>query len=517
MPMIQIFFSDLAIIVVKFILLHKGHKVKKNYKKIVHMIQGLGKIKLIFLVYTLIIVLSSLLLYLPLSHNKDSEVVFYTNSLFLAASAFSDTGLSVQNLEKNWNAFGQAVVATLILIGGFGFFAIKIYIFNFVLNQKFSTFSSSLIEAERGGLSVGSTKKTVTVSLSVLLIMVLLSSIILTFIFYFSEGLFNEKGYEKLFVAQKSPQYNFSKSLKYGIFHTISAINNAGFDIIGENSIQEYYYNYGLQILFIILFFIGGVGYPVIYDVYMKIQSRINKKEVYKLSLFSRISLITYLAVSVFGCLTIFFMEYFNQKGFFSDKYERYGSTFSRIFAIFFNSLSTRSAGFATINMNDFQSSSKGVLAILMFIGAAPFSTAGGLRTTTFAVIIMAIISKMRGRKNIEIFKRKIAKDTIQQATSVFAFSILLITCSSLILQLIVETTLPNSNISGYDVLFEICSAFGTAGLSTGLTYQINEWGKFLLIFLMFIGQFGLSSTLFVFRRSKFSIVEYPNHKIPIA
>ena len=473
--------------------------VKDIFKKIKQFFFNLSDIKIIFISYFLVTTLTSLLLLTPFAHLPDVEVN-YIDALFTAASAFSDTGLVTVVTSETWSMFGQAIIAILILLGGIGIFAVKVYIFNFIFRQKLNLSTSNILGQERSSKDASLSKKTVIVSVSLILILITLSSFILSFVFYFEVP--NEVN------PGNNPLGDVGLSIRFAIFHSISAINNAGFDIIGSTSLAPYYSAYAMQIIFLILFVIGGIGYPVIYDTFSWLRHKIKRLpgSAPAFSLFSKISCISYLLVSMFGLILAFSFETSSMRSLDGDEIPLWqsdiGDTGSKVMAIFFNTFSTRNAGFATVDLKQLSEPTIILYSIMMFIGSAPSSTAGGIRTTTIALIFMSIWSKIRGTPSVRIFNRKIPKKTINAAQVVFSISILIVLVTSLITMSSIHND-TSQNFGFIDVFFEVSSAFGTTGLSTGLTSSLNDVSKIAIILTMFIGQLGISSSILVWRSNK--------------
>ncbi|WP_412031242.1 TrkH family potassium uptake protein [Metamycoplasma buccale] len=478
-----------------------------------------GTIKYILLIYVLFTVVMSLLLLWPITHNKDkmAQLKFnYGDAIFIASSAFSNTGLSTFPIADAFNEFGQAIIAICILAGGFGIFTIKVYIVQTIFGLKATIFNSKVTQVERGNNTWGDTKKLIKVSITILLITLIISSIIFTIIFYTSpygkfddtkaasinnENIFNPYDYQKY-----NPYHNFNRSIKYAIFHSISALNNAGFDIMGTKNLAPFYSDFSIQIFTLILIFIGGVGYPVIYDVYCKLKSLKKTEPRHRFSLFTKLTLITYLSVTIIGLTFTLIFELSNKNPNAFWNQPSYGSPFEKLFAMYFQTKSTRSAGFSTIDYHHFTKQTILIHSILMFIGFSPVSTAGGIRNITIAIIFLSIITMLRGRKSIIAFKRQIGKETLIKATTIFAIGIFLVFIGTLIAYSVTtletyksgtnELDLTKKQYDFIDVLFEICSAFGNAGLSTGITTKITTSMKLMLIVYMFIGQFGIQQTI---------------------
>ena len=483
---------------------------------------------------------------MPLSQNRNS--ISYINSLFVSASAFSDTGLNPTVAGADFSYFGQAIIAMLIFIGGTGWFALKIYFFNILFKRPISLHTKITLTQERGSTKMGNTLSIIKVSVASVIIVSLIASVILSFYFYYVPGNFNNPTswldhkdhstfennqwgfYDSsgIFRANQefNPLHNWNTSIRYGLFHSISAINNAGFDIMGAHSIAPYYSNYSLQLIFIALFVFGGIGFPVIYDIYMWSKASVIKSSSsnnFKFSLFTKVSCISYVIIAIIGLTSTFLIEIYSKplNGISIWSGKSFGSRGDRIMALFFNTMSTRNAGFASVNYQSFNGMTLIIHSALMFIGSAPSSTGGGIRTTTIAVIFLAIWKNITNKSSVRIFKRQINNETVFRSLIVFATAITLIIITCVILVTSLESnggSIPEGGkgIGTYtinDIIFEVCSAFGTTGLSTGLTKYLNTISKLMLILIMFIGQLGVSSTLLVWGRKKTNSRHYHYYK----
>ena len=475
-----------------------------SYKKIKRFFLNLSTFKIILITYTSVTLIAALLLFLPISVQENQNVTFL-DALFTAASAFSDTGLITKTTAHTWTEFGQAIIAILILLGGIGIFALKVYIINVVFNKWMSLSTRNLLSKERGSHTAGNLKRTIKISISALIIMILISSLVLMFIFYFEKGDFNPQD-EIL-----DPYGNWALSFKYGVFHAISALNNAGFDIISSNSLQPYYSVYSIQIIFIILLVFGGIGYPVIYDCWTWLVYKIKHRTDFRFSLFTKISTISYFSIFLVGFLLTVTFEVGSSNGIWNrnhliDGFAPLGSKSDRMMAIIFHTFSTRNAGFATTSMQSFTETTLIIFSIMMFIGSAPSSTAGGIRTTTLAIIILSIWSKLRGNNDIKIFNRKIPKETVISSFLVLIISIIIVATVTIISTTSFDTMwgqIPVDKIDFTVIFFEVASAFGTTGLSVGVTPYLNIGSQLFLIATMFIGQLGISSTILVWKSNR--------------
>ncbi|WP_272482647.1 TrkH family potassium uptake protein [Mycoplasma todarodis] len=496
------------------------------YERVIFKFKNLSFIKHILIFYLFITFIGSGILMLPFSHNGS---INYVDALFTSASAFSDTGLVTLQTSSTWTMFGQAVIAILILVGGIGWFALKIFLFNILFGRSISLTSRAALSAERGNVRIGETRQLIKVSVIAIFTMMTIAGLILSLYFFYANSFFVGVVGPNGSDMGMNPHGDWALSIRYGVFHSISAINNAGFDIMGGHSIAPYFSDYFVQVIFILLFVFGGIGYPVIYDVWQYFVAK-RKGERFRFSLFTKISCVTYLTISIVGIAITFLIEVTakstpNNPSFWSSTEllfdgQRSGmgqkmTTSNKVMAIIFNTLSTRNAGFGTVNFHHFTSATLIVHSCMMFIGSAPSSTAGGIRTTTFAIVVMAFWAKIRGKSSVRAFNRRIAPDTVWNAYVVTTMSIIMVIGVTLVATTSFNThggdipfgaNYKNQLDAQYDftdLFFEVSSAFGTTGLSTGLTSKLNVASKITLILVMFIGQLGVSSTIFAFGNKK--------------
>ncbi len=536
----------------------KPFNSEKFNKKIVltfikNFIIGSSTARKMFRLYFLILIIAACLLFLPISFQGNyefinGEYVFdfpnaekiridFFDILFTAFSAFSDTGLVVAPTSMIFSTFGKIVLMFLIQIGGFGimFFIFLVWKW-FMRRDKISINQMLMAQAEKGTTKIGQTSK--------MLISTSISIIIIEIIFglFYSIWFLHVPAYEQEilpngFTCDKNVLNNLynnpANAFFAGFFHSVSSINNAGFDIIGVHSLAPY--KNGINSIFLLMtsieFIIGGIGFPILFDIFSKISIKkhenflkkpvkIFNKMIYKYNSFSvsrnkthRVSLLTKLAISttlIVSLLSIamwFLFEttiigsgtnmLWNEQVAFGTGSEGY---FNKSVQIIFQSLSTRSAGYSTFNLNNLNQSTKWLATFLMFLGGAPSSTAGGVRTTTFAIGIITIFSRLIGRNKPSAFKRSFAANDIKQSYIVIFSALFLVSIGGIILS--------SSNKNGNEIftnsIFEASSAFGTTGLSTfGYYYDVYWVGKLYLMFLMFIGQFGVSSTLLALNRKR--------------
>lgn len=301
----------------------------------------------------------------------------YLIGLFTAASAFSDTGITISNPAADYSFWGQLVILILIQTGGFGIATFKIMIFVW-LGRRISIKDKMLVQGERGSSNFGHTMDLIKNNFIFLIILEFFGAILLFCNFYFSP-----LSVEGKFMIDNVTYHNFWRSLWSGVFHSISSINNAGFDIIGNSSLMPYNTNYFIQFVFLFQFIIGGLGFPTFYDLKRKFVAW-RRKEHVKFTLFTKINLITYIGLSNIGVFSVWLIEFTNINTIHLETAQHMESilrnsksNWNGFMNIFFNTMSTRNAGYSTVEMSNFLPGSRIVMSIMMFIGSAPSSTAG--------------------------------------------------------------------------------------------------------------------------------------------
>lgn len=489
----------------------------------------------IFLIYFLVVMLGGFLLSIPGIVTNSSFNWNFLVGVFTASSGFSDTGITITNVSHDYSFLGQLITILLIETGGIGVLTFKIVLY-LALNRKISVNDTMIAQTERGSSIPSSTIELIRDGFVWLTIVQILAAFLLFFGFFFMEpgtqtenNIISYPGPVDLGPGQLdtvSPYRNFAKSLWFAIYHSTSAMNNAGFDIISGSSLQPYnvegHRAYLIQIIFMFEWVIGGLGYPTFHDIKRKIKAHRMGQKV-RFSLFTKLNFCVYLILLVLGPLMVFTSEIVNKDNSLIFNYYKYsigdyGVPTARIIDgakpwyvvmmdIIFNTTSTRNAGFSTINVNDFNAGSKTIMSALMFIGSAPSSTAGGIRTTTLAIIFLATWSIIRNNSKTTAFKKTIPDATVKRAFAAFFISMCLVTLSVIIIFIDSGTVLSKSqdrvgNVSIIQIITLITSAFGTVGLNPFTGGQMLAFGaltKLVLILTMFIGQLGMSNTLLIF------------------
>lgn len=404
--------------------------------------------KWLALSFMAVILIGSLLLYLPWA--SQSGQTSYIDCLFVATSATCVTGLVPVDTATHWTLFGKIIILFLIQIGGLGvmsfavFYALlagrKIYLRQRLVMQQ------AINVAEVGGV-------------------VRLFRYLLGFTFAV-------EGIGALILALRwSGEMGWGKALWYGLFHSVSAFNNAGIDLMGGfKSLTGYTSDVTVNLVISTLIIIGGLGFIVTYELY---HYRVNRK----LSLHSKVVLLITGILLLVGTLLLFAGEYNH-----ALKDMPFGT---KLLASYFQSVTPRTAGFNTIDLTSLHLSSQLVIIILMLIGASPGSTGGGIKTSTFAILWLAIYSQLRGKRDTEIFERRIDTPDVMQALTIF----LLFSLSMVMMTYLVALTYPSGDLTA--IVFEVASALGTVGLTLGLTPDLTTIPKILLIITMFLGRVG--------------------------
>ncbi|MCX7990566.1 MAG: TrkH family potassium uptake protein [Proteobacteria bacterium] len=436
--------------------------------------------RIILLSYLLIIFLGSVILFLPISTTKP---INYLDALFTTVSAITDTGLIVLNTPKDFTPFGKFIILLLIHIGGLGYMTFTTF-FLLTFRQKIS-FKDRLILAESLNYpGAGGLIRFLTRVFLFVIIIEMLGAIILFFGFLRGNNIFS--------------------AIKLSIFHSISAFNNAGFSLF-PNNLLDYQHNLIVNVTIASLIIIGGLGFFVINDFYLFL-----RKEVKRISNHSLIACFSSLYLIFFGAMLIIIFEYSNNSGLWKYNW------IDRIISALFHSISTRTAGFNTVDLSGFTDATLSIMSALMFVGASPGSTGGGIKTTTITVIFLAIVNYVKGSNTVNFNFRKINVEQVYKALVIFSFSFLYITFVAIFISKLENVTFTRS-------LFEVISAFSTVGLSVGngdvlsLSANFTVLGKIIIMATMFIGKIGLISFVIALsKKPKEARIKYPEARILI-
>ncbi|MBE6012884.1 MAG: Trk family potassium uptake protein [Lachnospiraceae bacterium] len=415
--------------------------------------------RIIFISYILIIFIGGVLLSFPLSRAEGEKALPFFDYIFTATSAVCVTGLVVVPTADYWSLFGQIVILALIQIGGLGMITITGFIL-VITGRKIGFKDRILIQNSLNQNHMGGMVKLTKIVISGTLLFEGAGALLLSLHFFFIERL------------------GFLKSIYYGVFHAISAFCNAGFDVIGIDSLERYSGSIYINAVLMILIITGGIGFFVWQDIWVFIKNRRHR-----LHVTSRLALYTTAFLIISGALYFLIIEYHNLNTIGSF------STGHKALASLFQSVTLRTAGFSSINQHGLKESSKFISSILMIIGGSPGSIAGGIKTVTVAVIFFSIWSIIKGRDGIQIMNRSIPLKVLQKALAIAGIMCTLLISFSILLSVTEESIAFTHTFA--DILYECASALATVGLTTGITPFLTTTGKAIIVIAMFIGRIG--------------------------
>lgn len=431
----------------------------------------------IIVTFAILIAIGTLLLMMPFS-SADGSSMGFINAFFMAVSAVCVNGLSVIDLGGDFSLFGQIVVMMLVQIGGLGFMTISVII-AIVLGKRIGLKERLLIQ------------QTTQASTAQGLVRLCIYIFIIVFAF--------ESIATLILTLHWQPSMGWGTAFFYGMFHSISAFNNAGFALWPEGLVA-YVGDPVVNFVIIALFVAGGLGYIVIVEL-------VQKRRWSKFSLHTKIVLSGSLVISIIGFCLILLLESMNPATFTGLTW------FERIQAAWFQTLVPRSSGFNTIDITSMLAASQFLLIIYMFIGAASGGTGGGVKINTIVVLILATITTFKGGGQVHAFGRRIPQGSLMRALAVVMSSLTAVLIVALALT-ITEDMLENHFL---EVLFEATSAFSTTGLSMGLTKELTLPGKIIVCITMFVGRLGpLTLAYALANRKQQSRVGYPEDNILI-
>ncbi|HZJ84434.1 MAG TPA: TrkH family potassium uptake protein [Syntrophomonadaceae bacterium] len=430
--------------------------IRKQIKKIT---SRLSPPAILALGFGFLVLLGTILLNLPIATNSGQSIGII-NAFFTAASAVCVTGLVVVNTAEFWSLFGKTVLIILIQIGGLGFMTMATIV-ALMLGRKIKlkgmlTIKEQLNQENLSGLT-RLTKYIILVTFAMELVGALLLS------------------------TRFIPIYGWSRGIGYSVFHSISAFCNAGFDILG-NSMVPFVGDIVVNMTLGLLIVLGGLGFGVYADYY-------KQRGFKKLTLHSKLVLVMAVVLILLGALLFFVIEYNNPLSIGALS----GS--KKVTASVFQSIVARTAGFNSVDISLIRDTSAFLLIILMYIGGAPGSTAGGIKTTTFGVLILTAISTIKGDEDVVVFKRRISENVVKKALTIVVISLSWIILTSFLLTI-------TEDMDFLDLLFETTSAFATVGLSRGVTLFLSPLGKLIIAITMYIGRVGPLTMAFALSRS---------------
>lgn len=398
-----------------------------------------------------IILIGSILLNLPIASNN-GESVGYINALFTATSAVCVTGLVVVDTGTHWTAFGQTIILLLIQIGGLGFMTMATFI-AFILGKRISLRERLIMQEALNQFNISGVVR------------------LTQYILFMT---FTIEGIGAFFLSFRFiPIYGVKKGILYSIFHSVSAFCNAGFDLIGNfRSFTPFSNDILINVVVWFLIIIGGLGFTVIIDI-------LQIKKFRKLSLHSKLVLTLTSIFILVPFLLIFMLELKNPSTLAGM------SSKGKFLSAMFQAITPRTAGFNTLPLDQMATASIFLIIVLMFIGGSPGSTAGGVKTTTAGILILSILSIIRGKQDTEVFNRRIAKEIVDRALAVVGIGMLWVIVVTMIL------SITEKGHTFLEIFFESMSAFGTVGLSLGITPELSFMGKIVIGVTMFTGRLG--------------------------
>lgn len=446
----------------------------------------LSTTQLITLGFLAAVLVGSILLTLPIS-SASGEMTPYLDALFTSATSVCVTGLTVVDTFSHWSLFGKIVILLLIQLGGLGVISFTTGIM-VLIGRKITLKDRLLLES---AFNLDN-----------------LSGLVRFLGKVFKGTMLIEGVGALLSMPVFCPQYGL-RGIWISIFHSVSAFCNAGIDILGPNSLEPYVNNVWLNLVTMALIILGGIGFIVWWDV-LRVAGLVRRGEIrrgqfwQRLGLHTKITLFTTAVLIVGGWLLFLVMEW--------DNPETLGglNPATKILAALFQSVTTRTAGFATVPQSGLRTESVLLSVVLMFIGGSSVGTAGGVKTSTIALIFLSAASVVRGRETVTAYRRTIPDKLVRRASAIVAISLATLLMSTALLSLFQVGNLD-------DLLFETASALGTVGLTRGVSAQLGAAGKILMSCCMYFGRVGPISLAiaFAYRKDK-GITAYPEQNITI-
>lgn len=422
-----------------------------------------------------VILAGTLLLMTPYA-SADGSMLSFVDALFTATSAVCVTGLVVVDTGTYFSTFGQIVIIFLIQIGGLGLMTVAT-VGAVLSGKRINLRERLLIQEATNQIDLAGVVRLTIYIIKATLVLEFIGGTILAIRWFQDYGV---------------------KGIYFGYWHAVSSFCNAGFDLFGEyRSITQYVNDFTVNVVIGLLIIIGGIGFPVIADLW-------NYRQAKRYTLHTKIVLVTTAVLIIFGAIFFFISEYNNDQTLAALPFG------GKLLASLFQSISARTAGYNSVDIGALKDGTLLVMIILMFIGASPSSMGGGVKTTTAAVLALALAGSVTGRKDPQVFSRQIAQHTVYKAFTVVMISMILV----LVVTLAMSFT---ETVSLTRILFEVTSAFGTVGLTTGITTSLSVPGKILITLTMFAGRVGTMTLLMALAlRPRKKYLQYPEGKIII-
>ncbi|SHE91392.1 TrkH family potassium uptake protein [Caloramator proteoclasticus] len=435
-------------------------------------------VQVLALGFAAVILLGAILLSLPIS-SRDGNPTNFIDALFTSTSAVCVTGLVTVDTGTHYSLFGQIVIMLLIQTGGLGFMTFATLI-ALILGKKISLRERLIMQEAYNTFNIQGVVKLALYVMGITFSIELIGALILS--------------------TQFIPQYGLLKGLYFGLFHSVSAFCNAGFDLIGNfQSLTPYVDNTVINLTIMSLIIIGGIGFAVLTEV-------INYRKTRRLSLHAKVVLSATAFLIISGAIGFFLLEYTNPKTIGNLNMK------GKILASLFASVTPRTAGFNTISTSDMTTAGKFLTIVLMFIGASPGSTGGGIKTSTAFLLFMTVVAVVQGKEDTEIYQKRINKSYVYRALAIALISFTIVTFVTMVLSIVQHGDF-------IEYLYEATSAFATVGLTLGLTTRLTLIGKIIIIITMYIGRVGpLTITMAIAHKQQTttSLIRYPEDKILI-
>ncbi|PAK36664.1 TrkH family potassium uptake protein [Bacillus safensis] len=425
--------------------------------------------QILFFGFCIVILLGAFLLTLPIATVKPISII---DAFFTAVSATTVTGLAVVDTGTTFTIFGQIVIMLMIQIGGLGFLTLAVMVI-LLLGKKIGLRERLWVQEAFNLTNIGGIVRLIKVMFIFSMTFELAATCLLSF--------------------RWIPEYGFIKGVYISLFHAISAFNNAGFSLF-PNSLINYVNDPLINITITSLFIIGGLGFTVIFDIW-------NKRRYKLLSIHSKLMILGTIITNGVAILLIFLMEFGNPQTIGSM------SLLDKFWASYFQAVTPRTAGFNSLDIANMHESSLSLMMLLMFIGAGSASTGSGIKLTTMIIILISVLHFLKGNKEPVIYRRTIKHDVVIKALSISFISLCFVFITIFLLTMTEKAPF-------IDIVFETFSAFGTVGLSMGLTPDLTFLGKVILSILMFIGRVGSLTIVFIFMKRTKSPIRYPEGEV---
>ena len=425
--------------------------------------------------FAITIALGAVLLSLPVARAENIDVSLL-DALFTATAAVCLAGLAVVDTSQTWSPFGQLVILVLMQVGGLGVMTMSMLVV-LALRRKVTLRERLIIQESFSEINIAGMVRLIRQVVSITLFLEVVGALLLAW--------------------RWSHDFGWRDGLWLGFFHSVSAFNNAGLDLFSV-SMVPYVGDWSINLIIPGLSILGGLGIIVLRDL---LAWRFRRP--HRLSLHTKIVLATSAGLLVWGFLMILILEWSNPLTLGQHPLS------TKLLAAWFHSVAPRSSGFSTLPIDGMEDATLFLTMMLMFVGASPGSTGGGVKTTAFAAVISAVIATVRGQSDIEMFGRRITRWAVMRSLSIIIISLTAISIMTLLLAMTEEQPF-------ISLLFEVFSAFGTVGLSTGITPELTPVGKLILIAAMYVGRLGPLTLAVAMVQNKHRSIRLPEEKISV-